>query len=134
MTQQQTENKVALLSCAAIMTAAMSPIIAGQTHDSAEALMVTQHERWYNFLLRALLPNGATAADGTVGHPPGVYDDPPDVDPAAFVNSINATALQTLAGKLAPLLAVIPGVGPVAAATASAIAASPPIGMPSKPA
>ena len=158
MTQQQLQNKLALLKVAAIAVDALGLQTQGLSHADAEAYIITENERMYNFYLRAVLPNSATVAetqtDGTVkqvpAHPPGVYDDPPDVDPVAVLTQAannpvllsgltgNPTALAGIVKAIAPFLALIPGPAGVAASAAATtlaqLQAMPPIPMPSKPA
>jgi hypothetical protein len=146
MMQEQTSNKDMRLLAAATLTNCMNLTLTGLTHDQAEALVVTQFERFDNLLARALMPNAATMPDGSVAHPPGVFDDPPASDPVQALAAIanNPTALATLASNptaiasltkmLAPLLALIPGPAGVAVATvASTVASLAPIAMPTAP-
>lgn len=144
MTQQQTDNKATRLMTAAILTNCMNLTLTGLGHDQAEALVVTQFERFDNLLQRAMLANGVNAADGTLAHPAGVFDDPPLTDPIQTLASIGSSpalaglaaapgGLAALTKALAPFLALIPGpAGQIAGATAAGVAALPPIAVPAK--
>ena len=124
MTQTQSMNKAIQLLTAATLTNAMAGQYAGLTQAQAEPLIVTQFERWYNLLNIAMMPNGGTMPDGSVAHPPGVFDDPPMTEGAPDLPG-GPAGLKALADQLMPFLRLIPGAGPILSAATGPIAVAP---------
>jgi hypothetical protein len=116
MTQQQVSNKLQLMMSAAILTAitfAKKTVPGDIDNAQLEQLITTQHERWYQFLTKAALPDET------------VYVSPVDAQPTPFVPS-DPNQLQALAKAVAQLLALIPGpASQTAAAIAGAVANTP---------